>query len=164
MSRLQLWSLSTHLPSPPSRLPLCRKEETSRSPARRGPGRPRKRKSTPGPAAAESTKRLRSVLWYYVSIISVIGKPCSFILISVCVFSERHGWFSRRSSSAELIRILYSWWFAWLGTGRSCSLTHTHAHTHVHTMGYVMEAVTGYDFKWENVMEMRPSLITINHF
>lgn len=36
------------------------KEETSRSPARRGPGRPRKRKSTPGPAAAaESSKRLR---------------------------------------------------------------------------------------------------------
>ncbi|XP_071396656.1 BAH and coiled-coil domain-containing protein 1-like, partial [Centroberyx affinis] len=34
------------------------KEETSRSPARRGPGRPRKRKSTPGPAAAESSKRL----------------------------------------------------------------------------------------------------------
>ncbi|XP_028989169.1 BAH and coiled-coil domain-containing protein 1 isoform X2 [Betta splendens] len=38
------------------------KEETSRSPARRGPGRPRKRKSTPGPAAAESTKRLRAGL------------------------------------------------------------------------------------------------------
>ncbi|KAM9425946.1 BAH and coiled-coil domain-containing protein 1 isoform 2-T2 [Pholidichthys leucotaenia] len=36
------------------------KEETSRSPARRGPGRPRKRKSTPGPAAAESSKRLRA--------------------------------------------------------------------------------------------------------
>ncbi|XP_053269533.1 BAH and coiled-coil domain-containing protein 1 [Pleuronectes platessa] len=35
------------------------REETSRSPARRGPGRPRKRKSTPGPAAAESSKRLR---------------------------------------------------------------------------------------------------------
>ncbi|CAG5909212.1 unnamed protein product [Menidia menidia] len=35
------------------------KDETSRSPARRGPGRPRKRKSTPGPAAAESAKRLR---------------------------------------------------------------------------------------------------------
>ncbi|XP_055085482.1 BAH and coiled-coil domain-containing protein 1 [Periophthalmus magnuspinnatus] len=36
------------------------KEEPSRSPARRGPGRPRKRKSTPGPAAAaESSKRLR---------------------------------------------------------------------------------------------------------
>uniref|UniRef100_A0AAV2L9P0 BAH domain-containing protein n=1 Tax=Knipowitschia caucasica TaxID=637954 RepID=A0AAV2L9P0_KNICA len=39
------------------------KEETSRSPARRGPGRPRKRSSTPGPAAAaaaaESSKRLR---------------------------------------------------------------------------------------------------------
>ncbi|XP_049419043.1 BAH and coiled-coil domain-containing protein 1 isoform X1 [Epinephelus fuscoguttatus] len=38
------------------------KEETSRSPARRGPGRPRKRKSTPGPAAAESSKRLRAGL------------------------------------------------------------------------------------------------------
>ncbi|KAG7506255.1 BAH and coiled-coil domain-containing 1 [Solea senegalensis] len=38
------------------------KEETSRSPARRGPGRPRKRKSTPGPAAAESSKRLRAEL------------------------------------------------------------------------------------------------------
>ncbi|XP_028285985.1 BAH and coiled-coil domain-containing protein 1 isoform X2 [Parambassis ranga] len=38
------------------------KEETSRSPARRGPGRPRKRKSTPGPAAAESSKRLRTGL------------------------------------------------------------------------------------------------------
>ncbi|XP_068161397.1 BAH and coiled-coil domain-containing protein 1 [Antennarius striatus] len=36
------------------------KEETSRSPARRGPGRPRKRKSTPG--AAESCKRLRTGL------------------------------------------------------------------------------------------------------
>ncbi|MEQ2163740.1 BAH and coiled-coil domain-containing protein 1, partial [Goodea atripinnis] len=36
------------------------KDETSRSPARRGPGRPRKRKSTPGPAAVESSKRLRS--------------------------------------------------------------------------------------------------------
>ncbi|KAK5850621.1 hypothetical protein PBY51_001484 [Eleginops maclovinus] len=35
------------------------KEETSRSPARRGPGRPRKRKSAPGPAASESSKRLR---------------------------------------------------------------------------------------------------------
>uniref|UniRef100_UPI0037E799F9 BAH and coiled-coil domain-containing protein 1 n=1 Tax=Semicossyphus pulcher TaxID=241346 RepID=UPI0037E799F9 len=38
------------------------REETSRSPARRGPGRPRKRKSTPGPAAAESSKRLRAGL------------------------------------------------------------------------------------------------------
>ncbi|XP_039991206.1 BAH and coiled-coil domain-containing protein 1 [Xiphias gladius] len=38
------------------------KEETSRSPARRGPGRPRKRKSTPGPAVAESSKRLRAGL------------------------------------------------------------------------------------------------------
>lgn len=38
------------------------KEETSRSPARRGPGRPRKRKSTPSPAAAESSKRLRAGL------------------------------------------------------------------------------------------------------
>ncbi|XP_076615817.1 BAH and coiled-coil domain-containing protein 1 [Chaetodon auriga] len=38
------------------------KEETSRSPARRGPGRPRKRKSTPGQAAAESSKRLRAGL------------------------------------------------------------------------------------------------------
>ncbi|XP_067343685.1 BAH and coiled-coil domain-containing protein 1 isoform X2 [Channa argus] len=38
------------------------KEETSRSPARRRPGRPRKRKSNPGPAAAESTKRLRAGL------------------------------------------------------------------------------------------------------
>ncbi|XP_051273696.1 BAH and coiled-coil domain-containing protein 1 isoform X1 [Dicentrarchus labrax] len=38
------------------------KEETSRSPARRGPGRPRKRKSTPGPAATESSKRLRAGL------------------------------------------------------------------------------------------------------
>ncbi|XP_041671428.1 BAH and coiled-coil domain-containing protein 1 isoform X2 [Cheilinus undulatus] len=38
------------------------KDETSRSPARRGPGRPRKRKSTPGPAAAESSKRLRAGL------------------------------------------------------------------------------------------------------
>ncbi|XP_068439302.1 BAH and coiled-coil domain-containing protein 1 isoform X2 [Clinocottus analis] len=38
------------------------KEETSRSPARRGPGRPRKRKSTPGPAAAESSKRFREGL------------------------------------------------------------------------------------------------------
>ncbi|XP_047183541.1 BAH and coiled-coil domain-containing protein 1 isoform X2 [Scophthalmus maximus] len=38
------------------------KEETSRSPARRGPGRPRKRKSTPGPAAAETSKRLRAEL------------------------------------------------------------------------------------------------------
>ncbi|CAJ1080748.1 BAH and coiled-coil domain-containing protein 1 [Xyrichtys novacula] len=38
------------------------KEETTRSPARRGPGRPRKRKSTPGPAAAESPKRLRTGL------------------------------------------------------------------------------------------------------
>uniref|UniRef100_A0A665WAH3 BAH domain and coiled-coil containing 1b n=1 Tax=Echeneis naucrates TaxID=173247 RepID=A0A665WAH3_ECHNA len=38
------------------------KEETSRSPARRGPGRPRKRKSTPGPAAADSSKRLRAGL------------------------------------------------------------------------------------------------------
>ncbi|XP_035810869.2 BAH and coiled-coil domain-containing protein 1 isoform X2 [Amphiprion ocellaris] len=38
------------------------KEEMSRSPARRGPGRPRKRKSTPGPAAAESSKRLRAGL------------------------------------------------------------------------------------------------------
>ncbi|KAM9336798.1 BAH and coiled-coil domain-containing protein 1 [Symphorus nematophorus] len=38
------------------------KEETSRSPARRGPGRPRKRKSTPGPAAAENSKRLRAGL------------------------------------------------------------------------------------------------------
>ncbi|XP_015253636.1 PREDICTED: BAH and coiled-coil domain-containing protein 1 [Cyprinodon variegatus] len=36
------------------------KDETSRSAARRGPGRPRKRKSTPGPAAAESSKRLRT--------------------------------------------------------------------------------------------------------
>uniref|UniRef100_H3D5Q5 BAH domain and coiled-coil containing 1 n=1 Tax=Tetraodon nigroviridis TaxID=99883 RepID=H3D5Q5_TETNG len=35
------------------------KEETSRSPARRGPGRPRKRKSTLGPAAVESSKKLR---------------------------------------------------------------------------------------------------------
>ncbi|XP_023197273.1 BAH and coiled-coil domain-containing protein 1 [Xiphophorus maculatus] len=38
------------------------KDETSRSPARRGPGRPRKRRSTPGPAAAESSKRLRTGL------------------------------------------------------------------------------------------------------
>ncbi|KAM3592528.1 uncharacterized protein V6R79_020793 [Siganus canaliculatus] len=39
------------------------KEEKARSPARRGPGRPRKRKSTPGPAAAaESSKRLRAGL------------------------------------------------------------------------------------------------------
>ncbi|XP_031147134.1 BAH and coiled-coil domain-containing protein 1 isoform X2 [Sander lucioperca] len=38
------------------------KEETCRSPARRRPGRPRKRKSTPGPAAAESSKRLRAGL------------------------------------------------------------------------------------------------------
>ncbi|KAM7381906.1 hypothetical protein PAMA_012658 [Pampus argenteus] len=38
------------------------KEETSRSPARRGPGRPRKRKSTPGAAAAESSKKLRAGL------------------------------------------------------------------------------------------------------
>ncbi|XP_068610506.1 BAH and coiled-coil domain-containing protein 1 [Brachionichthys hirsutus] len=38
------------------------KEETSRSPARRGPGRPRKRKSTAGPAAAEGCKRLRTGL------------------------------------------------------------------------------------------------------
>ncbi|XP_072230050.1 BAH and coiled-coil domain-containing protein 1 isoform X2 [Leuresthes tenuis] len=38
------------------------KDEMSRSPARRGPGRPRKRKSTPGPAAAESSKRLRAGL------------------------------------------------------------------------------------------------------
>uniref|UniRef100_A0A096M1X0 BAH domain and coiled-coil containing 1b n=1 Tax=Poecilia formosa TaxID=48698 RepID=A0A096M1X0_POEFO len=37
------------------------KDETSRSPARRGPGRPRKRRSTPGPAAAESSKRLRKI-------------------------------------------------------------------------------------------------------
>ncbi|KAF6728422.1 BAH and coiled-coil domain-containing protein 1, partial [Oryzias melastigma] len=36
------------------------KDETSRSPARRGPGRPRKRKSAPGPAATESSKRLRA--------------------------------------------------------------------------------------------------------
>ncbi|KAM9837358.1 LOW QUALITY PROTEIN: BAH and coiled-coil domain-containing protein 1 [Aulostomus maculatus] len=38
------------------------KEETSRSPARRGPGRPRKRKSTPGPTAPECSKRLRAGL------------------------------------------------------------------------------------------------------
>ncbi|XP_056890510.1 BAH and coiled-coil domain-containing protein 1 isoform X2 [Takifugu flavidus] len=39
------------------------KEETSRSPARRGPGRPRKRKSTPGPAAAvDGSKKLRGGL------------------------------------------------------------------------------------------------------
>ncbi|KAM4623762.1 LOW QUALITY PROTEIN: BAH and coiled-coil domain-containing protein 1 [Polymixia lowei] len=38
------------------------KEETSRSPARRGPGRPRKRKSIPGPASAESSKKLRAGL------------------------------------------------------------------------------------------------------
>ncbi|XP_076007711.1 BAH and coiled-coil domain-containing protein 1 isoform X2 [Genypterus blacodes] len=38
------------------------KEETSRSPARRGPGRPRKRKSTPGPVSSESSKRLRAGL------------------------------------------------------------------------------------------------------
>ncbi|XP_057681407.1 BAH and coiled-coil domain-containing protein 1 [Corythoichthys intestinalis] len=36
------------------------KEETSRSPARRGPGRPRKRKSTPGAQAPDSAKRLRA--------------------------------------------------------------------------------------------------------
>ncbi|XP_054618234.1 BAH and coiled-coil domain-containing protein 1 isoform X2 [Dunckerocampus dactyliophorus] len=38
------------------------REETSRSPARRGPGRPRKRKSTPGAAAPDSSKRLRTGL------------------------------------------------------------------------------------------------------
>ncbi|XP_061823463.1 BAH and coiled-coil domain-containing protein 1 isoform X3 [Nerophis lumbriciformis] len=38
------------------------REETSRSPARRGPGRPRKRKSTPGAAAADCSKRLRTGL------------------------------------------------------------------------------------------------------
>ncbi|XP_077958687.1 BAH and coiled-coil domain-containing protein 1 isoform X4 [Gasterosteus aculeatus] len=39
------------------------KEETSRSPARRRPGRPRKRRSAPGPAAAaESGKRFRAGL------------------------------------------------------------------------------------------------------
>nr|XP_057918539.1 BAH and coiled-coil domain-containing protein 1 [Doryrhamphus excisus]XP_057918540.1 BAH and coiled-coil domain-containing protein 1 [Doryrhamphus excisus]XP_057918541.1 BAH and coiled-coil domain-containing protein 1 [Doryrhamphus excisus]XP_057918543.1 BAH and coiled-coil domain-containing protein 1 [Doryrhamphus excisus] len=38
------------------------REETSRSPARRGPGRPRKRKSTPGAAAPDSFKRLRTGL------------------------------------------------------------------------------------------------------
>ncbi|XP_028822077.1 BAH and coiled-coil domain-containing protein 1-like [Denticeps clupeoides] len=38
------------------------KEETSRSPARRGPGRPRKRKSTPGPSGpVELPKRIKSV-------------------------------------------------------------------------------------------------------
>ncbi|XP_077359899.1 BAH and coiled-coil domain-containing protein 1 isoform X1 [Festucalex cinctus] len=36
------------------------KEETSRSPARRGPGRPRKRKSTPGTPAPDASKRLRA--------------------------------------------------------------------------------------------------------
>ena len=159
--------ISLRLAPYPPRLPLCRREETARSPARRGPGRPRKRKSTPGPAAAESSKRLRSVPWYCVSIISVIGKPRSFILISVCVFSERHGWFSRSSSSAELIQMLYSWWFAWLGTGRSCSHTHARAHTHTgaHTKWVIWwELWAGCDFKWEKVMEMRPSLIIINHF
>ncbi|XP_077482369.1 BAH and coiled-coil domain-containing protein 1 isoform X2 [Stigmatopora argus] len=40
-----------------------RKEETSRSPARRGPGRPRKRKSAPGaPPPDSSVKRLRAAV------------------------------------------------------------------------------------------------------
>ncbi|XP_019725657.1 BAH and coiled-coil domain-containing protein 1-like [Hippocampus comes] len=38
------------------------KEETSRSPARRGPGRPRKRKSTPGAPAPDASKRLRAAV------------------------------------------------------------------------------------------------------
>ena len=35
------------------------KAETSHSPVRRRPGRPRKRKSTPGPSASDGPKRLR---------------------------------------------------------------------------------------------------------
>lgn len=38
---------------------------------------------------------------------------------------------------------------------------HTHAHTHIHAEGYKMGAVSGVG---EEVMEMRPSLIIINHF
>lgn len=81
------------------------KDETSRSPARRGPGRPRKRKSTLGPAAAESSKRPRSGLHILEQKNRKIVSNHSFNSLSVAQMKARCKQRGRSSSlSSRLAR------------------------------------------------------------